>query len=395
MAISLSRQALYDLVWTRPRSDLAKEFGVSDVAISKHCARENIPAPPPGYWSKVKNGRKLGRTPLPMRLPGQSGWVDIGQQDRSYWRRVRRSSEPLEPPTFVEDIDKQVEIASAAIGNVARTRDLGSADPALSKILASEAKRRAKSSKWSFEQPLFDSPVHQRQLRLFNSLARALRPLYGAQHVASEDEWIRNVCTVHHLRLHLSIGAVSMSLGFHEPTDDKRLQGWIPVKATTLQVGDKNSYGGIKQWADSDECKLEQQLTGIVRYLLRRAEESLRASAQQQYEYRIKELEERRLQEVARLQAEEENRQAALAAKLAKIRDEIVELSRLRSVAMEIRTTVEALRFHPEAQGADAEVFSQWVTHALSVADAMDPMNAPIRQILGSFDAGTSQTARP
>jgi len=35
--ITLSRTALYDLVWSKPVRDVAKEFGISDVALAKRC----------------------------------------------------------------------------------------------------------------------------------------------------------------------------------------------------------------------------------------------------------------------------------------------------------------------------------------------------------------------
>ena len=47
-----SNQELKVLVWEKPRTLLAKELGVSDVAISKKCKKEKIEQPPRGYWTK-------------------------------------------------------------------------------------------------------------------------------------------------------------------------------------------------------------------------------------------------------------------------------------------------------------------------------------------------------
>ena len=63
--ITLSRTALYDLVWTKPVSELAKEFGISDVALAKRCRAINIPLPPRGYWARVAAGQKPRRPALP------------------------------------------------------------------------------------------------------------------------------------------------------------------------------------------------------------------------------------------------------------------------------------------------------------------------------------------
>ena len=69
MSTNLPRKALYELVWTKPRSQIAKELGVSDVWIGKMCRRQNVPAPPPGYWANLAAGsrrrRKYVKPPLP------------------------------------------------------------------------------------------------------------------------------------------------------------------------------------------------------------------------------------------------------------------------------------------------------------------------------------------
>jgi hypothetical protein len=46
----LSRGELYDLVWSEPMETLSAQFGISDVALKKTCARAEIPTPDRGYW---------------------------------------------------------------------------------------------------------------------------------------------------------------------------------------------------------------------------------------------------------------------------------------------------------------------------------------------------------
>lgn len=47
-----SKEELEKLVWEQPTSDLAKIFGVSDVAIAKWCKKYGIEKPSRGYWMK-------------------------------------------------------------------------------------------------------------------------------------------------------------------------------------------------------------------------------------------------------------------------------------------------------------------------------------------------------
>ena len=62
----LLREELYERVWTTSVHRLAKEFGYSDVGLSKLCHKHHIPTPGLGYWRRVELGQKPPRTPLPM-----------------------------------------------------------------------------------------------------------------------------------------------------------------------------------------------------------------------------------------------------------------------------------------------------------------------------------------
>jgi len=61
----LTREELYALVWDRPMTKLAKEFGLSDVALHKICHKHDVPTPPAGYWAKKAHGKPVTNTPLP------------------------------------------------------------------------------------------------------------------------------------------------------------------------------------------------------------------------------------------------------------------------------------------------------------------------------------------
>lgn len=60
-----NREKLYEEVWAKPVVEVASQYGVSDVAIHKICKSFNVPVPPRGYWSKLRAGEKMKKTPLP------------------------------------------------------------------------------------------------------------------------------------------------------------------------------------------------------------------------------------------------------------------------------------------------------------------------------------------
>jgi len=61
----LTREQLYEKVWSVPTTQLAAELGISDVALAKRCKKLNVPKPSSGYWAKVAAGQKPEKVPLP------------------------------------------------------------------------------------------------------------------------------------------------------------------------------------------------------------------------------------------------------------------------------------------------------------------------------------------
>jgi hypothetical protein len=64
-SITLTRQDLYEKVWTTPMLTLAKEFNLSDVGLAKICKKHDIPKPGKGYWAKLAHGKRVEKRPLP------------------------------------------------------------------------------------------------------------------------------------------------------------------------------------------------------------------------------------------------------------------------------------------------------------------------------------------
>lgn len=78
MSVDLTRQELYDLVWSKPIMHAAKQFGISGSMLCRICKDRNVPRPPRGYWANLHatSAKKIGRfvkPPLPnMPEPDQS-----------------------------------------------------------------------------------------------------------------------------------------------------------------------------------------------------------------------------------------------------------------------------------------------------------------------------------
>lgn len=67
---TVSRQQLYDMVWTDAVSVVAKRSGISDIALRKLCLRRSIPLPARGYWTHIlRKGKRKYRYRKPPLLP--------------------------------------------------------------------------------------------------------------------------------------------------------------------------------------------------------------------------------------------------------------------------------------------------------------------------------------
>jgi integrase len=63
--VTLTRQELYNAVWSQAMWTLAPSFGLSDVWLAKICRKHDIPHPPLGYWAKKEQGKAPRQPSLP------------------------------------------------------------------------------------------------------------------------------------------------------------------------------------------------------------------------------------------------------------------------------------------------------------------------------------------
>jgi hypothetical protein len=65
----MTREQLYDLVWTMPATEVARKCAISNARLRKLCAEFNVPLPSAGYWTKIAYGKAADRPPLPANAP--------------------------------------------------------------------------------------------------------------------------------------------------------------------------------------------------------------------------------------------------------------------------------------------------------------------------------------
>lgn len=81
-ATEVSRQSLYEQVWSKPMTKLARDYGISDVALAKICRKLDVPYPWRGYWRRIETGKAAKQLPLPQNN-------DPRQQKAFIYRTIR------------------------------------------------------------------------------------------------------------------------------------------------------------------------------------------------------------------------------------------------------------------------------------------------------------------
>lgn len=75
---SLTRQELYDRVWSTPMTQLVAEFGMTTGRLTTLLRRADIPAPRSGHWMRKQHGKPVTQDALPPAPPGHSDPLALG-----------------------------------------------------------------------------------------------------------------------------------------------------------------------------------------------------------------------------------------------------------------------------------------------------------------------------
>lgn len=104
----VSREQLYDAIWSEPAMHLAAKYGVSGSFLARVCDRLHVPRPRPGYWNKLTVGKAPPKPPLPEAEPGDElQWCPADtppRAPRSLNPPKATASEPTPDPNLNFDI---------------------------------------------------------------------------------------------------------------------------------------------------------------------------------------------------------------------------------------------------------------------------------------------------
>lgn len=270
---AVGREELYKAVWEAPAVQLAKHYGVSDVAIAKACKAMGIPKPPPGYWQRRRSGQEVCPPLLPELMEGQRPWYQFYPGPApEWWKSVKpseakkrakdrraagnpRDSVPtVAVPATLENASKLVKDAlkllpkvTADERSILKLPDVGSVDVRVSE------------------------PMMDRALCVFEALRIALNQLdYQLMIDESGRTGFRVAKEFVQVRIFEKTHRVPFDPKRHVTNSWSRRQYWLePEGKLSVQLDHPVVSQRKRTWVDDRKGKLDEQLPSVLQEVLR------------------------------------------------------------------------------------------------------------------------------
>ena len=348
----LTRQELYDLVWSMPMRDLAKQFDISDRGLAKKCESHKIPRPPQGYWLKAEKDRKHLVKPLPLN-------------EDAYWDSIDFYPQPkrLEAKSGLSDEQLAAALEFKMPDSVARYHPL-----------IRKCRQAAKKPKLdNYSRLLFGldviNPGFKVTPKTFN---RACLFLQGMINLFASYGWeLKNdgkkayfSCENNNLEFEIKERVSKQAELSPNPKQRWDSLGWqlqyfSSTGSLELSVTNIYSSGFKKRWYDRAQNTLEKQLGSIVQGFSRAFDARRLWTIECEEQHRKRELEKAERREQARLEKIEEDR-----------RKHLFKLAEQYHRSKSIRDFLTVLEGAPSKPSG----MSDWLTWANAVVDENDPL---------------------
>lgn len=404
----LTREELYNRIWAISAVRLAKELGVSDVAIAKACRKHEIPKPPPGYWAQLAVGKAPARPPLPPLADPKLQTITFSPPaDQASMPDDAKTPEAFAIHFRSPELTEHLERIRSGLPSWEVPATLRSASPAV--VATIEALRRCAKDKTRFIRAgeadlIYPQRLHkeacfsicvsvdqvERAGRLMQGLLAAATGV-GFRLQTKQDEYCNDFC--------FELFDVKIQLAIREPTrrvphvltakereeKDRLKYDWAPkwdyVRTGMLRVKLSSFSSGfeLRGWQDQKRSVVEEKVREIIVQMLAEVDHWCLARREQQERQR-RELEEARVRQQAEERRKEEQRRA----------DDLLQQVERWDRARRIRRYLRAVRKELTRRGISVEEVvphKKWFDWAGALADRYDPLTPPDRSNASGSDS--------
>lgn len=385
---NLTRQMMYELVWSKPATELAKELSVSDVAIGKICKRFNIPKPTMGYWAKLAAGKEVHKA----ELPESNTWFDdncyvfggsnyyYSSPSLAYWEPADDNEPPPAPPappTFDESIEAYEERMEKQVKKLRFSETLEKRHRLTDRLIAGDLERVAecKGSYFCFRKPRFQDENGKAVLAALNKLFYAWDSIGATAKI--------NGPKAQNISVNLRESAFWFNL-YAIPKDDD-----VPFK---IKQRTKSKFA--LRWGYPDEYRPDRSepafyfdelnraaLSTIVLTMIVKAEKEVRSDAERQYRSIVQHIDdELRKREERRLAAIERHK-----AEVKKLMEDRIGWTNEALLSIEksdrLRSLIDAYDKKYDESGKSIAGYEKWRQWAVHQSQMIDPRFRSIEHI--------------
>ena len=374
--VVLTREELFDRVWTTALRNLAPSLGISDVGLKKICRRFNIPTPPVGYWAKREHGKSVRRPRLPRYDDPDLQGIKFFPNDEIREESKAEAQAKLELATgcriaIPEDLNDAHQLV------LATEKSLRAASPRADGLVEPRAKRTI--------DVCVSPPLIDRALRIMDGLIKAL---------SDRNLLVRLTPQVDTLATTVSIEGEVISFGLYEvvnrqereptPAERDEIERWflnpnkkfykdVATGKLCLAINSGPSNGRRRRFTDTNRRPVENLLNAFIATLFRTAQDikeerskhELLAREREDAERRRREREQDRIRKIEEIREEEEQ--------MARLEAEVAAWTKSQA----IRAYIEAIRqrlIQREGRLPTEGKAAEWLEWATRQADRFDPL---------------------
>lgn len=381
MTKNISREALYELVWSKPMTSVAKDLGISDVMLGKMCKEQLVPKPPRGYWANLGSDKKrvvYVRPELPDLFQKKNDfnqWVLDDYKLRESLRVDKFEPEDLNdpvrepPPPFMETLLEFRERMSGAMSVLPNMEAFKVMHPLIRTINGADLQleEAQKEDRWA-PSPQFRTLQGRQQLRLFNVFVSCFQVL-GFQPSVKGRKYL-----VFSARVFDQPKQFNVFLKHYNPSAAE-MRRFKTTKRTTYCFAwteDDEEVTRGKNYYEFEELSA-QSVKNVVLDLLVNKEQGYRRSVFFEYSYNLRarneaiEMKQRRAEKLVELREQAEVQLIETRTKL--LRQAIERMQ----YADQIRKLINAVKEKASNQVVSMEL-DHWAAWAVEQADAIDPL---------------------
>jgi hypothetical protein len=357
---SLSREDLYELVWSKPISQFAKDFGLSDRGLAKKCTRMEIPLPGRGYWAKLEHGYPQDKEPLeaPSKTcelsfeyyptsPETAKGIPL-DSDSSVQQAIEYEANPENKIIVPEKVHRYSPVVKKTIDSMGRGRSdelCHSPEDSLALVCTKNTLPRA-------------ARIYQALIKAFEQRGHNLSVHYYYPYTSSYEKRAATAVQAFDVYVHISLSEKTdrVPIISSEPvTPFGKKYDYVPNGKLILRIEHPRAGCVRTYWTDTAATPLEEKLNSFVL-------EVIKVAVFKKHKVE-KEEEEERLREERRKRQEEE---AARLNHLSKAIEDWETAERVRSFIMALEKSPTSLTFKNMLQ-------QEWAEWVKGYADKIDP----------------------